>query len=313
MTTLADDIIRIMQERPDVREQVRRAVLTDELLELPQKFAVLTQRVDDLTQRVDDLTQQVAVLTQRMDDLTRRVDVLTQRMDDLTQRVDVLTQRMDDLTQRVDVLTQRVDDLTQQVVVLTQRVDDLTRRVDVLTQRMDDLTITVRDMAKVQAEHSILLAHHTDQLGILIGDRLERRIATVVPPRLNQMLGLRRTRVMYHPNLMPGSESEFISRVEDAADAGKIDDDAEQRIKQTDMIIRSRRKSDGAQVWIAVEASGTIGESDIERAPRSAAALKAVFDQDAKAVVVGHRIRDEDRTRAKAEGAIVLVVSESRD
>ena len=305
MTTLADDIIRIMQERPDVREQVRRAVLTDELLELPQKFAVLTQRVDDLTQRVDDLTP-VAVLTQRMDDLTRRVDVLTQRMDDLTQRVDVLTQRMDDLTQRVDVLTQRVDDLTQQVVVLTQRVDDLTRRVDVLTQRMDDLTITVRDMAKVQA-------HHTDQLGILIGDRLERRIATVVPPRLNQMLGLRRTRVMYHPNLMPGSESEFISRVEDAADAGKIDDDAEQRIKQTDMIIRSRRKSDGAQVWIAVEASGTIGESDIERAPRSAAALKAVFDQDAKAVVVGHRIRDEDRTRAKAEGAIVLVVSESRD
>ena len=271
MTTLADDIIRIMQERPDVREQVRRAVLTDELLELPQKFAVLTQRVDDLT-------QQVAVLTQRMDDLTQRVDDLTQRMDDLTQRV---------------------DDLTQQVAILTQRMDDLTRRVD-------DLTITVRDIAKVQA-------HHTDQLGILIGDRLERRIATVVPPRLNQMLGLRRTRVMYHPNLMPGSESEFISRVEDAADAGKIDDDAEQRIKQTDMIIRSRRKSDGAQVWIAVEASGTIGESDIERAPRSAAALKAVFDQDAKAVVVGHRIRDEDRARAKAEGAIVLVVSESRD
>lgn len=36
MTTSVEDIIRAIQERPEVREQVRRAILTDELLELPR-------------------------------------------------------------------------------------------------------------------------------------------------------------------------------------------------------------------------------------------------------------------------------------
>ena len=220
MTTSVEDIIRAIQVRPEVREQVRRAILTDELLELPQKFV------------------------------------------------------------------------------------ELTRRFDELAQRFDELTATVQDMARVQSDHASLL-------GTLVGDRLERRSATIVPPRVTQMLGLRRPRVMYHPNLMPGTETEFLSSVEDAADTGRITDDEEDRIKQTDLIIRSRRKSDGSEVWFAVEASGTIGERDISRASATAAALRTVFEQDTIAVVVGFRIRAEDRTRAEIDGAIVPIERES--
>ena len=110
MTTVStiEDIISAMRDRPEVRDAIRREILTEELLSLPEKLDRLTQRMDDLTVRLDTLTQ-------RMDDLTVRLDTLTQRMDDLTVRLDTLTQRMDDLTVRLDTLTQRMDDLTAQV------------------------------------------------------------------------------------------------------------------------------------------------------------------------------------------------------
>ena len=264
MTTV-EDIIRAIYERPEVREQVRRAVLTDELLSLPQKIA-------EIATMVQSNTKQIAELTARFDDLTATVQ---------------------SNTRQIAELTAIVQSNTKKIVELTIMVQNNARQIA-------ELTATVQSIAKVQAQH-------TADIGMLVGDRLERRIATIVPPRLSQTIGLRRTRVMYHPNLMPGSETEFISRVEDAADAGVITDDQEDRIKQTDLIMRSRRKSDGSRVWIAVEASGTIGLRDIWRAPETAAALRAVFDEDAIAVVVGYRIRDEDRARAKASGAIVLI------
>ena len=229
MTTVntIEDIIRAMRERPELRDAIRREVLTEELLSLPNTLARLSQRVDDLTVRLD-------------------------------------------------VLTQRVDDLTAQIV----------------------------EVVKVQKEHS-------DKIGILIGDRLERRIATMLPPALSDRLGLRRTQIAYHPMLLPSTDSGFSASVEDAADRGIITDEQELRLKVTDLIIRARRKSDGAEVWVAAEASGTIDKSDVERASESAAALRAVFDEDASAVVVGHRIRPEDQARAEAQGVVVLIEDEA--
>ncbi len=318
MTTAVEDIIRAMREQPEVRDQVRRAVLTDELLELPERFATLTARVEDLSERVEALTarfedmalivesntRQIAVLTERLDTLTQRVDDLTKRVDTLTQRVDDLTKRVDDLTKRVDTLTQRVDDLTKRMDVLTARVDTLTQRLDTLTQRVDDLTIIVENNTKAILELR-------DDVGLLLGDRLERISIRNLPPQLSQSLGLRRARVMHSMEVTTRHSDDFIARIEDAADEGTISEDQEYRLKRTDIIIHSRRKGAGSSLWIAAEVSGTIGEIDIYRAADSAAALKAALGEDTVGVVVGHRIRDEDRARADANGLIVLL--EGRD
>ena len=228
MTTVStiEDIIRAMRERPEVRDAIRREILTEELLSLPDRLDRLTHRVEDLTARLETLTQSVA-----------------------------------------------------------------------------DLTAQVAEVVSIQNDHS-------DKIGMLIGDRLERRVATILPPTLSERLGLRRTQIAYHPTLLPSSDSGFAARVESAADRGVITDEQETRLKVTDLIIRARRKSDGSQVWIAAEASGTIDKSDVGRAAESAAALRAVFGEDASAVVVGNRIRHEDQARAEAQGVTVVIEDE---
>ena len=47
-TDTMEDIIRIMREQPDVREEIRRLILTEELLALPAQIAVMHQEQTEM-------------------------------------------------------------------------------------------------------------------------------------------------------------------------------------------------------------------------------------------------------------------------
>ena len=251
MTTMdtVEDFLRILRERPDVREAVRREILTEEILALPQTVA-------EIAAMVRELVRVQAEHTARTESLETDVKGL---------KADVVEVKAD------------VKGLKTDMVEVKSDIKDLQTKV-----------------------------------GGLIGSDLERRLPTLLPPLLSQRLDLRRTRLVYTPGLLSALDSTFMSSVEGAADEARIEDWQEDRLRVTDLILRARRKDGGAEVWIAVEASGTIGRSDIARASESAAALRAAFEEDADAVVVGYRIRDEDQARAEADGVTVLVVEEPR-
>ena len=251
MTTMdtVEDFLRILRERPDVREAVRREILTEEILALPQTVA-------EIAAMVRELVRVQAEHTARTESLETDVKGL---------KADVVEVKAD------------VKGLKTDMVEIKSDIKDLQTKV-----------------------------------GGLIGSDLERRLPTLLPPLLSQRLNLRRTRLVYTPGLLSALDSTFMSSVEGAADEARIEDWQEDRLRVTDLILRARRKDGGAEVWIAVEASGTIGRSDIARASESAAALRAAFEEDAVAVVVGYRIRDEDQARAEADGVTVLVVEEPR-
>ncbi len=105
MTLSADEKARFLtglRTDPDFLEEVRREVLTRELLSLPEAFTRLVGLVGIIEA---DLRQLIV----RVDDLTKRVDELTKRVDELSKRVDDLTKRMDELTKRVDKGFRKLD------------------------------------------------------------------------------------------------------------------------------------------------------------------------------------------------------------
>lgn len=68
-----DELLRALREHPEWRDEMRRAVLTDELLGLPQTVERLADaqarteaRVEALAQALDELTRQVAALTEQV-------------------------------------------------------------------------------------------------------------------------------------------------------------------------------------------------------------------------------------------------------
>src|SRR3972149_9397232 len=71
------DLLRLLEERPEWRVEIRRVVLTEDLLRLPeelararqeteQRFQELAARIDALGARIDALAAQVSALTVRL-------------------------------------------------------------------------------------------------------------------------------------------------------------------------------------------------------------------------------------------------------
>jgi hypothetical protein len=77
-------IIRVVQTDPSVREELRRALLTDELLALPQRFAEFVEAADRRFRAIEadleTLKQDVAVLKEDVSVLKDDVSVLKQDM-----------------------------------------------------------------------------------------------------------------------------------------------------------------------------------------------------------------------------------------
>jgi len=86
------DILRALKSHPDWLEELRKIILTTELLELPKKFDELLKRVEKIESDVEILKQDVAVLKQDVAVLKQDVAVLKQDVAVLKQDVAVLKQ-----------------------------------------------------------------------------------------------------------------------------------------------------------------------------------------------------------------------------
>ena len=279
------DISRALRENPEWREEIRSQLLTAELLALPESHAALTTEVRALTARMDDLTVRVDALTARVDTLTARVDALTVEVRALTARMDDLTVRVDALTVRMDALTARVDALTAEVRTFAEATN---RRFDAMDERMDGMQY---------------------RLDRLWGSDLEAQLHNKLPTPVRREFDVRHPRPVWAARIagMFRGGSRFEDDVDAASDAGKITENEEDRLRVTDLIMRARRKSDGATIWFAVEASGVINIDDIDRALQSADAITKVYEQDAVPIVYGYRISDHQRRQAHEQGVHVFI------
>jgi hypothetical protein len=146
-------------------------------------------------------------------------------------------------------------------------------------------------------------------VAVLKGDSLEVKLHRRIRSLLSQRFSLRGSRILQSP--VQDTSPELFEPVEQAADNGTITDAQETRINTTDIILRARRKEDGAQVWVVVEVSNSISGHDIERARQSAETLRSVFQQNVLAVVAGYRIHPQDQEQAGIAGVHTILIEEN--
>ncbi len=251
------DLIRLLRENEEWRNAVRRELLTEELLELPQRFAEYVAANDKWRGGMDEW----------------RGDVDKWRGDVDEWRGDVDEWRGDVDKWRGDVDKWRVG----------------------VDQKLDSLQISVDSLR---------------------GTALETKMYTKLAPLVAREFDVKRVRRILSPGTdylaIAGYRSEFMGKVEDAAEDGVISEDDETRIQVTDLIMRSLRKSDGSVLWFAIEASGVINDDDITRAKRSADIITKVYDQDAEPLVYGYRIHDRQR-KLSGELGVRVYLDPDRD
>jgi cell division protein FtsB len=95
------DLVQLLERQPEWRAELRRLLLTEELLSLPQTVQALAEEVRALTEAQRRTEEQLATLTQRVDGLAEQMATLTRRVDSLTQDVQLMVKWMDSLGQDV--------------------------------------------------------------------------------------------------------------------------------------------------------------------------------------------------------------------
>lgn len=128
-----EDFERILIERPEWKERIRRLILTEELLNLPtefkrfvnEDFKPLKSKVDLLSSDVEDLKQDVSVLKQDVSVLKQDVAVLKQDVDMLKREVEVLKKDVEMLKKDVEILKKDVAALKTTVAELKGDVLEL--------------------------------------------------------------------------------------------------------------------------------------------------------------------------------------------
>ncbi len=112
------DLNRLLIEHPEWLRELRRIVLTEELLSLPEVVRALAE-----AQRRTE---------ERLEQLAARVDQLAEAQRRTEERLEQLAARLDQLAARVDQLAARVDQLAAQVerlVFSTQKLENEMSRV----------------------------------------------------------------------------------------------------------------------------------------------------------------------------------------
>jgi phage shock protein A len=135
---------KLLQEDPSLREELRKEILTEDLLRLPAKFEAAEGARHRDSQAVWEAIRR---LTERMEGLVAAQTRTEQHLGQLTARVDQVEQQLARLTARVDQVEQQLARLTEIVSQLAENQQQINRRLERNEHRVDELLGRTLEMA----------------------------------------------------------------------------------------------------------------------------------------------------------------------
>jgi cell division protein FtsB len=272
-----EDLIKALKEKPEWLEELRRIILTEELIALPQRFHTFVEHeFKPLKQKVDKIEQDVAVLKEDVAVLKEDVAVLKQDVAVLKEDVAVLKKDVAVLKEDVAVLKQDVAVLKEDVAVLKEDVAVLKQDVAVLKQ---DIKVLKDDVANLK------------------GDNFERKVREKAPAYFGRLI--KRCRTM--------SLEDLADYLEEAVEKGIITEEEKNSALNIDVVVTGFLKTDkDKRVVLAGEVSVKVDRIDVERAYERASVIGKALGLPAIAVVIGEEETEGALTRADELGVVLI-------
>ena len=257
-----EDIIRILREQPEIREAVRREILTEELLNLPRQVAEMASILRDVLATLERHTEAIAELRSDVTELKADVSGLKVDMSEVKTDVSELKTDMSEVKTDVSGLKADVSGLKTDVAELKTDVVELKTDVSELKTDSSELKTGVAVLNNQVAE-----LRGSNAIGAA-----ERRYGFIALE-----LGLRARRLLDSADI-----AEFPT-YEAASEYSPSDLDS---FTNCDLVILAESPTEG-ECYIVVQVSYTVDHSDIDRAITHSQMLTRFTGIPAYAVVAG--------------------------
>jgi hypothetical protein len=177
-----EDMLRILERNPEWQERMRRAILSRELLELPERLLALVQQLIESDARNSAQIAELARTVQRHDEAIASLIQTVQRHNEILLRHDELIAELIQTVQRHDAL---IAELIQTVQRQGEQIAELTRTVQRHDEQIAELVQVVRELAEAQRRTEARLERLENRLegeiGRQSGERYEREVVASAP------------------------------------------------------------------------------------------------------------------------------------
>ena len=299
-----EDLERILDEYPEIRERIRRKLLTDEERELPRIVAQLAEDLRRLTEAVAEgfaqVHREIGELKegqQRLEERQQRLEERQQRLEERQQRLEEGQQRLEERQERLEERQERLEERQQRLEEGQQRLEKGQGELGGRQQRLEESQ--QRLMERFQELHD---SHEN-----LRGTVLEQTAARRLLPRITQELRLRRPQIVKSLDMaMPAN---LLDALDKAAEEDRITMDMAAAVSVTDLIMQGVSRDGATLIYVLAEVSGTLNQHDIARARERAAALETATGQRTLAAVAAVIIPTPQQDQASAAGVSTYLLS----
>ncbi len=273
-------LLRLLEQHPEWRADLRRVLLTEELLGLPQAVRALIDQVARLAQaqarteaRLEELAQAQARTEARLEELAQAQARTEARLEELAQAQARTEARLEELAQAQTRTEARLEELAQAQARTEARLEEL---------------------AQAQTRTERELQRFTDIVGAMRGELLELRYQRRAAALFQALL--RRIRLLDHQTLG--------QLLDDAVDAGRLRPEDKNEILWADVVVTGQRE--GREVYLLAEVSSVVDRADVQRAARRARLLEQATGVPTLAAVAGERILPDAEASARAAGVLAV-------
>jgi predicted nuclease with TOPRIM domain len=289
------DLVRLLEQNPEWRAELRRLLLTDAVLNLPalvgelaeaqrrteEQVAALVEAQRRAEGRLERIDEHIAALAEAQRRAEGRLERVEGRLDRIEEQGAALAEAQRRAEGRLDRIDEHIAALAEAQRRTEEEIRALVRSQQALTGRQDEFAREQQDMRNMLAQ--------------LRGNDLERRYRDHADAYFGRLL--RRVRV-----LGPVERDQLF---EEGMTGGVLDEDAASEVRQADLIVRGRRPGEDQDTYLVIEVSAVVDLGDVERAARRASLLRRL--RPALAVVAGERITPEAAGQIKAQRVWQLI------
>ena len=263
------DLLQLLNSNPQWRDELRRVILAEDYLALPEAAQVLMKAQKEMAEAIAALSLEVKALAEAQ----KRTDARLEELAEAQKRTEARLEELAEAQKRTEA------------------------RLEELAEAQKRTEARFEELAKALAELVELVKVHSKDIAMLKGFTLEQRFR--LNPNAFFWREYRKLRALQLADL---------DRVDDAYARGEFSPEEWKALNKLDLLLlgvtgkgESRREE-----YLAVEISWVIDTHDVERAHQRAELLRRL-GYPVRAAVGGTNILDDAKLRASALGVFVAL------
>ena len=314
------DLVRLLEEHPEWRAELRRLLLSEEIVRLPEEVAQLSREIRELRAVTSELVAAHTAALERFTRVEQAIAALRETVEAeaaqaraLRETVQQQTEQVREHSRQIAQLRETVEEHSRQIAELRETVAEHSRQIAQLRETVAEHSRQIAELRETVREHSEQLREHSRQIAELraaverltqefvqFREAVEQRFLRVearldrVENRLDQLVGITlelrsQQRLSSWLGFVlekikvrpPGDWAEQLRPLVGAAVFDEVLD--------ADLLVRARlRRDPSIELWLVVEVSGVVDRTDVERAVTRAMVLQPALKRVVP-LVVGER------------------------